>query len=141
MAYRQAENLRWKQMDFIVGYEIKLSGKHHHADICDDLKGEYPKDFVWTGWHPNDMCYKVPILKTEEEFWGWDGRGEAPTTSVNEVKDVPPAFNAWVNDNRERIERAEKRGTLPYFIRDNKDSYIPPSVSYTHLTLPTIYSV
>lgn len=119
MSYRQAENQRWSQMDFVVGYEIKLSGSHHVDDICDQLKGKYPKTFVWTGWHPNDMCYKIPILKTEEEFWAWDGRGEATTESVNEVKDVPDGFKKWVLDNRSRIDEAKKRGTLPYFLKDN----------------------
>lgn len=123
MAYRQAETLRWQQMDFVVGYEIKLSGSHHVHDICDQLKGKYPKTFVWTGWHPNDLCYKIPILKTEEEFWKWDGRGEATTDSVNEVKDVPEGFKRWVLDNQDRIDSAKKKGTLPYFLKDNKSIY------------------
>lgn len=118
MAYRQAENQRWQQMDFVVGYEIKLSGSHHVDDICDQLKGKYPKTFIWTGWHPNDMCYKIPILKTEEEFWAWDGRGEATTDSVNEVKDVPEGFKQWIDNN---IHRAKSWENTPYFIRDNKD--------------------
>lgn len=122
MAYRSAENLRWQQMDFVVGYEIKLSGSHPHTDICDQLKGKYPKDFVWTGWHPNDLCYKIPILKTEEEFWTWYGRGEAPTESVNAVKNVPSGFKNWIKSNSERIADAKKRGTLPYFIKDNIDT-------------------
>lgn len=276
MAYRQAENLRWQQMDFVVGYEIKLSNNHTcngkpFQDICDILAGKYPKDFQWTGWHPlcysddsevltirgwklfkdvldddlilslnpntrniewvefidrqcfsyygemihfynrsldclvtpehqmvylnkgdgrierqaaavfdqskgalfrgrtgvdvkydihitfnketvaydgyvydltlaknhimyirrgrkcfwgsNCRCYKIPILKTEEEFWEWDGRSEATTASVNEVKDVPDAFKKWVLDNQERISTAKKRNTLPYFLRDNKSVY------------------
>lgn len=120
MAYRSAENLRWQQMDFVVGYEIKLSGSHHVHDICDQLKGKYPKDFVWTGWHPNDLCYKIPILKTEEEFWAWDGRGEATTESVNEVNDVPKNFKKWIKENSDRISEAKERGTLPYFVKDNQ---------------------
>lgn len=124
MAYRTAENERWKQMDFVVGYEIKLSSSHHsrmpHGDICDTLAGKYPKDFTWTGWHPNDLCYKVPILKTEEEFWEWDGRSDVSTESVNEVKDVPDEFKKWVLENQQKIEKARKRNTLPYFLRDNK---------------------
>lgn len=130
MAYRSAENLRWQQMDFVVGYEIKLSGNHNckgvpkgqFRDICDDLKGKYPKDFVWTGWHPLCRCYKIPILKTEEEFWAWDGKGEAPTDSINKVNDVPDKFKEWLKDNEERYERARQRGTLPYFMREN-DKY------------------
>lgn len=125
MAYRQAENLRWQQMDFVVGYEIKLSNNHTcngkpFQDICDILAGKYPKDFQWTGWHPLCRCYKIPILKTEEEFWEWDGRSEATTASVNEVKDVPDAFKKWINEN---IQRAKSWDSAPYFIRDN-DKYI-----------------
>lgn len=124
MAYRTAENERWKQMDFVVGYEIKLSSSHHsrmpHGDICDTLAGKYPKDFIWTGWHPNDLCYKVPILKTEEEFWEWDGRSDVSTESINEVKDVPDEFKKWVLENHQKIEKARKRNTLPYFLKDNK---------------------
>lgn len=142
MAYRQAENLRWQQMHFVVGYEIKLSGSHPKEDICDRLKGKYPKDFVWTGWHPNDLCYKISILKTEEEFWAWDGTGEPSTDSVNRVDDVPDGFKQWIGTNSHRIEQARKRGTLPYFIRDNqktvdrilkgtpvKEYYMPSSVT------------
>ena len=117
MAYRMAENERWRQMDFVVGYEIKLSNTHPEHDICDMLAGKYPKNFVWTGWHPLDRCYKIPILKTEEEFWEWDGSNS--TESVNEVKDVPDSFKQWVGTNAYRIEEAKKRGTLPYFVRDN----------------------
>ena len=69
MAYRTAEQERWRQFDFVVGYEIKLSGSHPKEDICDRLAGKYPNDFEWTGWHPNDICYCVPLLKTEEEFF------------------------------------------------------------------------
>lgn len=118
MAYRTSENERWKQMDFVVGYEIKLSSSHHnrmpHGDICDTLAGKYPKDFRWTGWHPNDLCYKVPILKTEEEFWEWDGLSDVSTESINEVKDVPDEFkNGYLTTNK----RLRKRGKeTPYLI-------------------------
>lgn len=128
MAYRAAENKRWEQMDFVVGYEIKLSGNHTlngkpFTDICDTLAGKYPKDFVWTGWHPLCRCYKIPILKTEEEFWSWDGRSEASTDSVNSVRDVPDQFKKWVLENSVRIEKANANGTLPYFLKDNKEIF------------------
>lgn len=117
MAYRNAEQLRWQQMDFILGYEIKLSHSHPCHDICDDLKGKYPKDFKWTGWHPNDLCYVIPIIKTEEQFWlPKEERGKDNA----EITDVPQGFKTWVANNQDRIARAEKRGTLPYFVRDNR---------------------
>lgn len=126
MAYRNAENERWSQMDFIVGYEIRLSSNHNckgiprgrFYDICDELAGKYPKDFKWSGWHPLCRCYKIPILKTEEEFWEWNGRNEISTSSVNEVKDVPDNFKKWIDNN---IQRAKSWESTPYFIRDNKD--------------------
>ncbi len=118
MAYRTAEQTRWEQFDFVVGYEVKTTqnGKHIE-DICDQLAGKYPKDFVFKGWHPQCMCYTIPILKTEEEFWSLDD-----TKSINEVKDVPEGFKDWIEDNQERIEKAEARGALPYFIKDNRET-------------------
>ena len=117
MAYRAAEQERWKSFDFVVGYEVKITQNGKHVeDICDCLKGKYRKDFKFMGWHPQCMCYTIPILKTEDEFFDDDDDAK----SVNEVEDVPQGFKDWIKDNEERIERAEKRGTLPYFIRDNR---------------------
>lgn len=115
MAYRSSENERWRKLDFVVGYEIKVSHKHRVPDICDDLAGKYPKDFEWVGWHPNCTDYKIPILKTEDEFFSIDDK-----PSVNEVKDVPDSFKQWVRANQASIKRAEARGTAPYFVRDNR---------------------
>ena len=106
-----------KQFDMIR--ESKETEEYIIMPICFKIIGKYPKDFTWTGWHPNDLCYKVPILKTEEEFWEWDGRSDSTTESVNEVKDVPDAFKQWVGTNSKRIVDAKKKGTLPYFLKDN----------------------
>ena len=67
-------------------------------------------------WGSNCMCYTIPILKTEDEFFD-DGED---AKSVNEVDDVPQGFKDWVKDNEERIDKAAERGKLPYFIADNK---------------------
>lgn len=114
MAYRAAEQKRWQQFDFIQGYEIKLNKAHKTNDVCDDLKGKYPKDFKWTGWHPNDMCYAIPIIMSEEEYWS-DNRTE------DVISDVPNGFKGYVMRSKEKIESASKRGTLPFFLRDNND--------------------
>ena len=118
MAYRRAEQLRWQQMDFIVGYEIKLHKTHEermpHGDICDALAGRYPKDFLWTGWHPNDMCYAVPIVKTFEQYWS----GEEVTIPM------PDAVGRWLEENDERLQSASQRGTLPYWVRETVEQLI-----------------
>ena len=90
------------------------------TDICDELQGKYPKDFKFTGWHPQCRCYTTYILKTDEEFWRDLEAGEN-NESVNTVHDVPDQFKEWVGRNGERIARAEERGTLPYFLRDNNE--------------------
>ena len=36
------------------------------------------------------------------------------------MKDVPENFKKWIKNNEGRYNDAAKRGTLPYFIRDNK---------------------
>jgi hypothetical protein len=123
MAYRSAEQERWRQLDFVVGYEVKRSGREYPCEVCSSFAGKYPKDFVFVGWHPSCRCYVVPILKTEEEFWAWDGRGEAPTDSARRVDDTPRGFKEWIVDNQPRIRRAEDGGTLPYFLKDNRSSW------------------
>ncbi len=92
MAYRKAEQERWKQFDFVLGYEVKLTQNGHHVpDICDDLAGKYPKDFIFLGWHPNCMCYVIPILKTEEQFWGME--------EAHEITEVPDSMKIWIKEN------------------------------------------
>lgn len=71
-------------------------------------------------WGSNCMCYCIPILKTEDEFMDYDPDSEEEQPSVNEVIDVPDKFKDWIHDNEDRITAAEGRGTLPYFIKDNK---------------------
>lgn len=124
MAYRAADQVRWQQMDFIVGFEVKRSmSSHFHCPRCDALAGKYPKDFVFTGWHPQCMCYIIPILKTAEELDRDEDmilQGLEPSAdSANTVTDVPAGFKNYVKDHSESIAGAAERGTLPYFLRDN----------------------
>lgn len=55
MAYHNANNERWQREPFVIGIRIWLSPEHPEYDICDELMGEYPKNFVFSGWHP--ACY------------------------------------------------------------------------------------
>lgn len=130
IAYRTADHERWQQLDFIVGIEIHLSNNHTcldrkgkpkpFYDICDELKGEYPKDFKFTGWHPHCRCIATTIFKTEEEMAADEERilnGETPSepnTSKNAVNELPDNFNKWVEENKGRKARS-----MPYFLRDN----------------------
>lgn len=139
MAYHSADHERWQQLDFVVGIEVRLSGNHTclgkdgkphpFHDICDELAGRYPKDFKFIGWHPNCRCYAVSILKSDKELEADTQRmldGEPPIPSDesdNAVKEMPQSFNDWVKENQERIAKANERGKLPYFLRDNASKW------------------
>lgn len=130
MAYRTSDFMRWQKMDFVVGIEIQLSNNHtckgsdgkphEFHDICDELKGRYPKDFKFTSWHPHCRCRAISILKTQKEIAEDTKKilnGEKPDTpSVNEVKDVPEGFKKYVQNNAARIVSSQQ---LPYFMTDN----------------------
>lgn len=133
MAYRTADHLRWQQLDFVVGIKIELSATNHPIpDICDDLKGAYPKGFKFVGWHPHCRCHAVPILKTIDEFNADTERileGEQPTQgSEKEVNDLPDNFKAWLKDNKDKMGQVEQ---LPYFIADNKKLLLGSKFGYT----------
>lgn len=115
-AYRKADSDRWQQLDFVIGVRVQLSNNHTYrdhkgrirtlVDICDDLKGDYPKDFVFTSWHPHCRCIATPILKSREEMKEDRERilrGEEPTPSPNEIKEMPANFKQWGRNNGSRM--------------------------------------
>ena len=122
IAYRRADNARWQDMDFVLGQRVQLSKNHPKKDICDKLQGDYPKDFVFDGWHPQCFCFATPILMDEEEMAKVTEaflKGEKYTPRGNQITDYPAAFKDWVREHSEDIAAARQRGTEPYFIRNN----------------------
>lgn len=133
IAYRSADYLNTKASPWIVGIRIVLSNNHTckdsqgvaqpFTDICDKLAGRYPKDFKFTGWHPNCRCHIEYIHKTDEEVERDTKRmlrGEKPIEaheSKNYVGELPKSFKDWYDSNKERISRSK---TTPYFIEDNE---------------------
>lgn len=128
IAYRRADNERWLQMDFVLGQRIQLSKSHPKKDICDKLVGDYPKDFVFDGWHPQCFCFATPITIPPEEtahlteifLNGGDWRAELrKLKSGREIKSYPQGFKDWVTEHADQIEASRSRGTEPYFIKNN----------------------
>lgn len=117
MAYRKADYDRWQKLDFVIGVRIALSREHPYYDMCDELAGDYPKDFVFVGWHPHCRCIATPILQNIEDF----KNGVPPEEDLFKVDKVPDNFNKWVLNNEIRINRAlSGQSTMPFFLRDNK---------------------
>lgn len=58
-AYLLADHYRWLNEPFVIGVKIFLSGNHPDypfVEICEVLAGDYPKWFIWVGWHPHCLC-------------------------------------------------------------------------------------
>lgn len=122
IAYRTADYERWQQLDFVIGMRVRLSNNHPVTDICDLMADKlFPKDFKWTGWHPNCRCYMEPVLATEEDLDKMLDNildGKEPTENLKlegEVKKMPEEFGDWIKANEERMEAARERGTLALF--------------------------
>lgn len=127
MAYRESDFLRWQQLDFVVGFEIHRSNHEPlcKCKMCDRLQGRYPKTFKFKGWHPQCMCYAVPILMDEETFdenelgdlkAALRGTEYKKKQAKNLVTDVPDGFKEWVAEN---MEASARWASTPYFIKDN----------------------
>ncbi len=122
IAYRTADYEQYQDFEFVLGIEIRVSENNHHVpDICDELAGKYPKDFKWTGWHPNCRCYQVPVLANKSKVEEMadtilDGGDPSNVPVDGRIEDVPDQFTKWVDRNAGRIKHAE---TIPYFLADN----------------------
>lgn len=125
MAYNYSNCKRWESEPFVLGIRIRLSANHPEEDICDELAGDYPKTFMWRGWHPRCMCSVSPILmdrKSDE----WKKLRKMPKEeyeayqSPNLVKNVPSAFSEWCERNKKKLNVARDNDKLPYFVKDNQ---------------------
>jgi hypothetical protein len=114
MAYRMSDYTRRQQLDFVMGIRIHLSKSHPKPDICDHLAGDYPKDFVFSGWHPWCLCFTTSILMSSKEYKKMQQSGESPKRFV---KTIPNSITQYLkmHANQLRLLKFE-----PYFIADNR---------------------
>lgn len=125
MAYNFANCERWSSEPFVLGIRIRLSGNHPEEDICDELAGDYPKDFMWRGWHPRCMCSASSILiDRDSEEWKYlrslPEKEYKAYKSPNLVQNVPEKFSKWCERNAKKLDFAREKGKLPYFVKDNE---------------------
>jgi len=125
MSYHYANNERWMSEPFVIGIRIWLSPEHPRYDMCDELAGDYPKDFMFASWHPQCLCASSAILCDMEEQQDIEKRiikGEdmSKYVSPNAIKDVPDNFKKYIDSQHDKIIASAERGTLGYFLRDNK---------------------
>ena len=129
MAYRESDYQRWQALDFVVGFEIMRSNHEPlcKCSTCEKLVGRYPKTFKFVGWHPQCMCFAIPIM---EDFYSEGRRNDRVnrlkaalngTTakkyiSPETIDKMPDGFNEWVDAHKD-IQK--NWSSTPYFIRDN----------------------
>ena len=127
MAYREADHLRWQQLDFVVGFEVHRSNHEPKCKcvLCERLVGKYPKWFKFKGWHPQCLCYATAILMDEDDFDKQElsdlksalkGTEYRKLSSKNEVTELPDGFKDWVAENE---AKQANWASTPYFIKDN----------------------
>lgn len=127
MAYRSADHENWSAEKMVIGIKVSLSNNHTlngkpFFDICDELKGVYPKEFKFTGWHPMCRCWATPITPTQAEVIDYTkklmaGEDVSNYKFKNEVTELPKAFRFWYAKNYSRVARMRHK---PNFITDNQ---------------------
>ncbi len=122
MAYRSADNDRYARSKIILGYEVKLSARHPRPDICDHLKGKYPKEFKFVGWHTQCICFSVPVLPSPEEYNKFE---DALLNGENyffkeQLTEPHKGFKEYVKQNDSTISSYANK---PNWVKDNKNAY------------------
>jgi len=113
-AYRLADMYRYEKTEFILGYEVKLSGSHPKEDICDSLFGKYPKSFVFSGWHVQCFCYIVPILPSQDQFIKYLNTGQIKKATI--MTRPPLRATRFIDENKDKILAWKNK---PYWLQDN----------------------
>ena len=113
-AYRAADCDRWGNIPFVVGIEVKRSNHPFGCEVCELLKGKYPKDFVFTGWHPQCRCYIVPVMASEKERMAYHrailkGEDVSDWHFNDEITEPHDGFKKWIGENQERIDKAAEK--------------------------------
>lgn len=134
-AYHKARNERWQNEPFVIGQYIHVSPQHNIDDICNDLEGRYPKDYVWISWHAQCICTSDPITiqgEEKKEFYKRLMAGEDMSNYVSPfaVLTMPEKYNQYIKDNSEAIVKAGMRGKLAWHLQDN-------TKYWTHLLSPS----
>lgn len=123
-AYHKARNERWQNEPFVIGQYIHVSPQHNIDDICNDLEGRYPKDYVWISWHAQCICTSDPITiqgDEKKEFYKRLMAGEDMSNYVSPfaVLTMPEKYNQYIKDNSEAIVKAGMKGKLAWHLQDN----------------------
>ena len=110
LSYRKSDFVRRSQLPFIAGQKVNLSGSHPVYDICDEMKGVYPKDFQFSGWHVGCFCYTTSILMEKKKFIKYLKTGKIDKRLY--VNKIPIKAERYVNKHANKIGKMKNK---PYW--------------------------
>lgn len=125
IAYRYAEWQSYQNNFMIKGFEIRLSNSSNHCPVCERLAGIYPKWFLWTGWHPQCMCYMVPVQISRDDLllrFKLRKEGRLNEWQPDYFEELPKQFVEYLDENSTRILGAT---SVPYWMEDNWERIKP----------------
>lgn len=134
MAFRLSEQTKMEKLPFVTGCSIHLSGAHPRIDICDELVGDYPKGFIWSGWHPVCICFRTWRKLPKKAFVQFMKTGQIPKEAF--IQKLPPKMNIFMKKNVEKLGGYVKRGTEPYWMRDNFNKDLTVKMGVGDIKLP-----
>lgn len=121
--YRQADHDRWQKMDFVLGIEIKRSANNKGpCKVCDAMIGKYPKEFVFTGFHPFCICFAVPLMMDHEDFADYLLDETMPTGQI--VRNIPDKAKGFISDHYEMMKNS-------YVVRNNDSFFSDDKLVYS----------
>lgn len=127
-AFRFADYNRVQSLDFVVGIEIIRSTTPYECDICEELKGRYPKDYIFLGHHPN--CYSDDTEVMTNNGWKLfkDLNGEDLIMSLN-----PSTMDVEYVQQVKYIE-ADYKGDMIHFNGGDVDLLVTPDHNIVYYT-------
>jgi hypothetical protein len=112
-SYRESDMVRYQTIPFILGYQVNLSNNHPRTDICDDLKGTYPKTFIWRKWHIQCLCHCTSKLASPEDYDKYEQallNGTAGNYRFKGVvKEVPDNFKTYVEKSKGSMDKWKRK--------------------------------
>lgn len=119
LAYANADYERWQMIETAVGIEVRLSNRHPEYDICDSMKGKYPKTFKFTLWHPNCLCIAIPVLasqKVRDKLMDYKLGLLDQKPEIKQITALPNSAIDWMKENSARVARWKN---TPYWVSEN----------------------
>ena len=104
------QNTMSQDVPEIIGYRISVRpankyGGPRKRDICDELAMDYPKGFVFTGWHYNCRCACHPLIKNSLLTPALAAKGFIGVADDTEIA-MPEKAETFLTGNIERYQNA-----------------------------------